>query len=486
MNRTLLLFAALLAESAFARDVLVPGAASPAPAPAEEAAAPATAAPAAAVTPSPSGAGLEVLHGTFEFGSYGRVGFGSDLRGKLGTSANVVSHGPRLLEDSYAELELRREDTWGQVHSRVVATLGFFPPFFQFSGNPAQQIGLRNLYAEATVGNFTAWAGSRMYRGDDIYLLDFWPLDNLNTVGGGAQLDFGKTRLAAHVGMDRLDQPTTHQVVLADNPLGYGSVPVTLLDRPRVIGSMKLSHQLDFEDFGARFSLYAEGHQISAGVQQNSVTGDQQALPSDWGALAGAQATVFAPGGRFAHLWVRQATGLATYDAFTTPVTVNNQRTTQGAHSTRLAFAGGWEGARLGLLLGGYLDLVRDAGVSQVTAEKYDEGAAVARGQWYWNKWFGLAAEASVQHRTYGLVDPSTGQLRAGTVAQFGVMPYFSPLGPGLFQRPQLRLVYALSLRDAGARAFYPAEDVASQRGVSHYLGLSVEWWFNSTTYPQR
>ena len=25
------------------------------------------------------------------------------------------------------------------------------------------------------------WAGSRMYRGDDIYLLDFWPLDNLNT-----------------------------------------------------------------------------------------------------------------------------------------------------------------------------------------------------------------------------------------------------------------------------------------------------------------
>jgi maltoporin len=62
-------------------------------------------------------------------------------------------------------------------------------------------------------------------------------------------------------------------------------------------------------------------------------------------------------------------------------------------------------------------------------------------------------------------------------------MPYFSPLGPGLFSRPQIRLVYALSLRDSGARSFYPSDDPASHRGVAHYLGLSVEWWFNSTTY---
>ncbi len=134
--------------------------------------------------------------------------------------------------------------------------------------------------------------------------------------------------------------------------------------------------------------------------------------------------------------------------------------------------------------MGAYLDLVRDAGVSSVTSQKYDEGAAVARGQWAFNDWFGVAAEASVQRRVYGLVDPATGQLRSGTVGQLGLMPYFSPFGSGLFARPQLRVVYALSMRDAGARGFYPAEDVASQRGVSHYLGLSVEWWFNSTTHP--
>ena len=49
----------------------------------------------------------------------------------------------------------------------------------------------------------------------------------------------------------------------------------------------------------------------------------------------------------------------------------------------------------------------------------------------------------------------------------------------GAFARPQLRLVYSLSLRDAGARSFYPADDVASQRTVEHHLGVSIEWWFN-------
>lgn len=108
------------------------------------------------------------------------------------------------------------------------------------------------------------------------------------------------------------------------------------------------------------------------------------------------------------------------------------------------------------------------------------------RGQWYANKYFGVAAEASYQRRIYALVDPVSGALRSGGVTQLGVMPYFSPLGQGLFARPQLRLVYALSLRDAGARSFYAADDVASQRGVEHYVGVSVEWWFNASTYPVR
>lgn len=434
-------------------------------------------------TPAP---GFDLLNGRFEFGSYGRVGIGSDLAGQVGRSTNIVSHGPRLIEDGYAELELRREDTFGQVKSRVVSTVAFFPPFFHFNGQSAQSIGLRNLYAEASVGEvFQAWAGSRMYRGDDVYLLNFWPLDDLNTLGGGVGLNFGKTTLRFHVGMQRLDLPSTRQVVANNNPVGFGAISVTRLDRPRLIESLKLTHEFDGPaGIGVRLSAYAEGHQLPSGVRRSLATGDEQTLPGDWGLLFGGQATVWHEK-HFAHVWARQTVGLATTDELTMPTTFNNQLTTVGARSTRLALAGGWDSSHLGLQLGGYLDLVRDASVSDTSAGKYDEGAVSARLQWYAAKYFGVAVEASMQRRVYALVDES-GALRGGSVTQLGVMPYFSPLGHGNFQRPQLRLIYALSLRDAGARSFYGVDDPFSRRGVEHFVGLSVEWWFNATTYPAR
>lgn len=446
-----------------------------------EAAAPSAAPP----TPGP----LDGHVGRFDFGSYGRVGIGSDLAGQLGRSTNVVAHGPRLIEDPYAELELRREDEWGPVKSRMVATMAFFPPFFHFSGSLDQRIGLRNLYVEAQVGErFSAWAGSRMYRGDDIYLLNFWPLDDLNTIGAGVAVKLtDETTLKVHGGMQRLDVPGQYQVVQSANPLGgVGSVSVARLDRPRIIESLKLSHELHLGAVGARLSAYAEAHQLGAGVQRDVTTGDEQALPADWGLLGGVQLSVWGDGTRFAHLWVRHARGLAAYDELQAPATFNNQLTTQGANTTRLALAGGWDTAHAGVMVGGYVDLVRDAGASQVSAQKYDEAAASVRGQWYATRFFGLALEASYQRRTYALVDDATGQRRSGGVTQLGVMPYFAPLGQGLFARPQLRLVYALSLRDAGARSFYAADDPFSQRGVEHYVGVSVEWWFNSSTYPVR
>jgi maltoporin len=431
--------------------------------------------------------GVDALGGRFEFGSYGRLGVGSDLTGRLGANANVVAHGPRLIEDGYAELELRREDTFGPVKSRVVTTVAFFAPFFHFSGDVTQHIALRNLYAEGTLGDFSLWAGSRMYRGDDVYLLNFWPLDDLNTVGGGFGWKLGaNTTLQGHVGMQRLDLPSQSQAILSNNPLGFGTVSVARLDRPRMIESVKLLHEIKAGAGGFKASLYGEGHQIGAGVMRNTSTGDESVLPADWGLVLGGQLSAWLPDNRYLHFWVRHAIGLGVYDELTTPSSTANDKTTQGANSTRVALAGGWDTAHVGLLLGAYVDLVRDAGLSTVTAQKYDEGAFSVRGQWYATKYFGLAAEASYQRRVYSLVDPATGALRSGGVTQFGVMPYFSPLGQGLFNRPQLRLVYALSLRDAGARSFYAVDDVASQRGVEHYVGVSVEWWFNASTYPVR
>lgn len=442
--------------------------------------------PAAPAQPQLPPVAWDFLKG-FSLGSYGRVGVGSDLRGALGRPANIVAHGPRLLEDPYAELELKHQQDFGAVRSRVVASLAFFTPFFHFTGEVDQRIALRNLYAEAQVGEtFSVWGGSRMVRGDDVYLLDLRPLDDLNTVGGGAALAFGPTRLEAHVGVQRLDQPQQHQLVVDEDPLGNGAVTVTRLDRPRWVEALKLSHRRPVESARLAFSLYGEAHQLSAGVQRDLETGDELALPADWGVLFGAQGSLSLEGGKFVHLWVRQAFGLAVYDELSSPTVFANDRTTQGARSTRLAISAGWDGGLFAVLVGGYVDLVRDAGVSPVSTQKYDEGALAVRGQWAPFELFGVALEASAQRRVYALVDPATGALRGGTVAQFGLMPYFSPMGRGLFARPQLRAVYALTLRDQGARSFYPDGDAFSRRTAEHYLGLSVEWWFNSTTYPAR
>ena len=59
---------------------------------------------------------------------------------------------------------------------------------FHYTGDLDNHIAIRNAYAEVDnviVKGLTAWAGSRMYRGDDIYLLDFWPLGRVGGVGAG-------------------------------------------------------------------------------------------------------------------------------------------------------------------------------------------------------------------------------------------------------------------------------------------------------------
>jgi len=129
----------------------------------------------------------------FDFGSYGRIGVGSDGRGHEGYSTNVVSHGSRLEEAPYLELNFYySRSVGGDSHRRWRVVL--VPAFaggdlFHYSGDFTSHIAIRNAYAETQNLGFDGlqlWAGSRMYRGDDIYLFDYLPLDNQNTVGGGA------------------------------------------------------------------------------------------------------------------------------------------------------------------------------------------------------------------------------------------------------------------------------------------------------------
>jgi hypothetical protein len=432
--------------------------------------------------------------GNFEFGSYGRVWAAWDLRGATGRGTNVVAFGPRIVDEgNYAELELRREDKFGdQVQTRVVATVALFPPFFHFNGRVDNAIGVRNLYAQGSYDRLTLWAGSRMYRGDDIYLLNWWPLDNQNTVGGGVGGSIYKsgdyeTIAQAHVGQQRLDNPFQFQQVPVVAPFGFGTVDVTKLDRPRTVETFKLTQFVRPGGGASGFKaiLYGELHQLAAGVFRDPLINQDRGLPSDSGWLLGSQLSYWTgKNDTYASLFMRHARGIAAYDPLAVPITFALDRTVSGASETQIALAGNYQTEAFSVLGAGYVRFFRDGSPAETSTQKYDEGTVVARPSVFLGERFGVSVEGSYQQRRLAIVRPGDDGPLTASVAKVGFMPYFSPSGKGSFKRPQIRLLYVASFRDSGARGLYPIEDVFAQRSVEHYAGIGAEWWFNSSSYP--
>lgn len=424
----------------------------------------------------------------FDYGSYGRVGVGSDLQGHEGFPTNVVSHGSRLEEAPYLELDFYYSRTIGgdpNKRWRVV----FVPAFaggdlFHYSGDFTQHLAIRNAYAETQnlgVDGLRLWVGSRMYRGDDIYLFDYWPLDNLNTVGAGAQYQYKRFEIALHAGLNRLDDIYQYEQ-LSVPPRGLGAAgSSTVLDRPRFVSSLKLTQQ--FGGFpGAKISLYGELHLLPDGQYTDPTTMRQQALPSDLGWVAGAQFGGWLRPMVFANLWLRVAGGLAAYGELTVPTSLDPSRRVADALEVVAALSANWESHYLGIMLGAYVRRFRDASTAAYNPNSYTEGIVAVRPHIYWGTYFHTAVEVSYQSRKADGVDFLANRVLTPSVFRFSLMPLVAPLGRGTYSRPQLYLIYTVSAVNADARiAQYDPTDYRYGQGVVHYLGAGVEWWFNSS-----
>ena len=445
-----------------------------------------------AVTPAPT-------LGGFTFGSYGRAVAATDFRGRPARDADIVAHGSRLDESNYVELELRRDDTWEKtgMSTLVVTTLAIGHPVFHYNGEFDAKIAVRNLFLEARdigLKGLSAWAGSKMYRGDDIYLLDYWPLDNLNTLGAGVRYDASpRTRGALHVGFLQPASGFFGQQVDRPAPLEQiGAVKVDVLSRQKVIGSAKLSHTLPLgEKAGVKGIAYGEVHQLPSG-QREGDPGVFDTLPSDGGYVIGAQVGAFT-GERNTHvnLYLRYARGIAAYGEFFTPTQLAADRTAAGAHELVVALGGNWETGPVGVMLGGYVRSFRNAS-EDLDFQDVDEAILVARPHVFFGELGGVALEASYQTQQRGVLSSTTDEAgvpgapdgpHAAGLARFGLVPFISPAGRGDYSRPQLRLIWAITLRDEGARALYPQDDVFSLRKMEHFFGFGAEWWFNVPGY---
>jgi maltoporin len=434
----------------------------------------------------------------FRFGSYGRLIAGTDLRGGKPGDINVVAHGPRIVEPSYLELEFAYGfHTDRGVKLRPVITLAFDDTLFHENGQFDAHPALRNMFLEATMNReWSAWVGSRMYRGDDIYLFDYWPLDNLNTVGGGALYhhalaDHGPDALdvAAHAGENRLDDPFQYQQISVANP-AQGATTVDQLNRQRLIGSASATviHTMT-PQLGVKAKIHAEVHAITNG-QFKRDDGTFEKLPADSGYLVGAELGAFAldnaKRGFRTHLnlFARYASGLASYDALAPPTSFGPDLKTSLANELSFGLSGAIDTAFGNMMVAALSRRFIDSTGS--TTDDPNNGweyAVDARplGR-FAHDWF-AGADISYQARFPDGLNPTTLKAEDPALLSLAPMVVYSPMGPSAYDRPQLRAVFRAAYLNQGALDQYVPDDARHAHAWVYFLGLQAEWWFNSSTY---
>jgi maltoporin len=424
----------------------------------------------------------------FDFGTYSRVSVGADLRGHSGFPTNVVSHGSRLELAPYLEMAFYYSRSIGGDPTkrwRIVLVPAFAGgDLFHYSGDFTSHLAIRNAYAETEnlfARGLRLWVGSRMYRGDDIYLFDYWPMDNLNTVGGGASYQYKKFTAALHMGLNRLNDLYQYER-LDVPPRGLGPPgKSTVLDRPRFVASLKLTQQ--FGTFpGAKISLYGEIHTLPEGELIDPMTRRVQALPSDLGWVGGLQLGGWLRPFVFLNLFLRVAGGLAAYGELTVPTHIDPTRKVTDALEVVGAMSGNYESKWLGVMFGAYVRRFYDASPINFNPSSYTEGIVAARPTVYFGPYFHTAVELSYQARQADGLDFVANRVLTPQVFRFSLMPLVSPLGRGTYSRPILYLLYTVSSVNDDARiALYDPTDIRYGQSIVHYLGAGVEWWFNSS-----
>ncbi|TNE84399.1 MAG: hypothetical protein EP330_29740 [Deltaproteobacteria bacterium] len=428
---------------------------------------------------------LSALAGDVEFavGSYGRIGVTSDLQGGRGESPTIVSHGPRLELGPYFELDLSWRAPMEGMDFAVVVTPALAGDVFHYDGSFDESLALRNLYVEAaqSEGPLSVWAGSRMYRGDDIYLLNFWPMDDLNTTGGGARFASGGLDVQAHVGLNRLLYGDQFQEVARPLPGGVASEQVLVLDRQRTIASLRAGYQLG-DEIVFRTRVYGELHSLPAGERlvDDPFSSDRlETLPSDMGSMVGVQFSTWgwAPQS-FAHLWLRYATGLAAIDELAPSGDVADDERVRSAHRTTLALSGNQETDLFAVQVGAELSYYVDAdGLQRDVDDRWELSAAV-RPQVYATEHVAIAAEFSHQLVRPNGLNPRTEQFDVPHITKLSLIPGLQPT-KGQFTRPRVYAHYTLTLMDQAAQDWFPAGDVRVAP-TQHFVGLGAEWWLNS------
>ena len=443
----------------------------------------------------------------FRFGSYGRVIADTDLRGGKPEQILVVAHGPRIVEDSYLELELvvrLRHATAASSCARSSRSRSTAPV-------PRHRRVRRDSRRCATC---TSRRRSRprhraVGRLADVPRRRHLPVRLLAArqpqhgrrrratiarrapdAGGGDALE-----LAAHVGVNRARQPYQYQTIEVPNP-AQGATTVTQLNRQRMIAQRDAARtsstagpasvSIEGASSTASSTASAVGHVPARRRTRSRRCPPTPATSSAPRSACSASRPVGSKLRRHLNLFTRYAQG--------SPRSTRSRRRRASAPISRrrkreraVVRRVGQLGRRrvgnvmIGALSRRFIDASGDATRQPERRLGVRARRAPARARWR-RDWF-VGADISYQARFPDGLNPITLDApRIRRCSQIAPMVVFSPMGPSALRSAAdpARLSRRAPQRGR-ARPVRPRRSAPRARRGSTTSASQAEWWFNSS-----
>jgi maltoporin len=438
----------------------------------------------------------------FSIGSYGRAGIAYSLGApdtEFPQSLNLKgmgSIGGRFEENDYFELAtamhfkptIASKDT---TKINVQARFAFYTTQGQLIGNVSNKsIGgittaLPELFAEANNimgSNWSVWLGARLFRGDDIHIIDHYYFDDHS--GQGVGIKYKNTQVSV-IFTGSIDTTSTLppnfylNIVNGTPSLGLRNRYVSILEHTLITkkGYVK---------------LLGEFQRLPSGISQDANT--KYNYPADVGYVVGAKyfknISSKLPGS-FNAISARYGAGIAnggdggsskTYVTYGGP----NLETNSFKKAYSLALT---ETFLLNLnknySLNGYAIYTKSRGASdslntttdylgkQVLFNRKQDIAFGARGTWYIKNWLHLLHEVDLAWRKDGTQD-------FAQMTKFTIAPTLVPTSErSVWARPHFRFVYSVAHYNkfASNNLYSPYLAQSGIKSWGQYIGAKVEWW---------
>jgi maltoporin len=438
----------------------------------------------------------------FSIGSYGRAGVAYGL-GASNTdfpqSLNLNgmgSIGGRFEENDYFELAtaLHFEPAIAEKEKtqiNVQARFAFYTTQGQLIGNVSNKsIGgivtaLPELYAEANNimgSDWSVWMGARLFRSDDIHIIDHFYFDDHS--GQGAGVKYKNTQFT-QIFTGSIDTTSTLppnfylNIVNGTPTLGLRNRYVSILEHKIMVKA-------------GYVKLLAEYQRLPSGTTQDADTFYN--YPADNGYVVGAKYLKNISSkipGSFNAISARYGTGIAnggdggssrTYVTYGAPNIETNSF--KKAYSIALT-----ETFLLNISknysLNGYAIYTKSRGASdslnkapdylgkQLLFNQKQDISAGARGTWYIKDWLHLLHEFDLAWRKDGTQD-------FAQMTKFTIAPTLVPTAiRDVWARPHFRLVYSIAHYNkfAADNLYSPYLSQSGSKSWGQYLGAKVEWW---------